>query len=159
MLNSAVVSAWLWVHVGILLIAVAYAVCGSALLPRAAERGRERLAQRPLRTLLVGLGLSVPWMLVAILLIASGKGSIVGLVGAGLAIAWVLVALLGLASVALHVGSRGEVGPARWTTTVRGAAIVSLTWMLPIVGWFVALPLSLACGLGCLVGRAPSSAA
>jgi hypothetical protein len=30
---------------------------------------------------------------------------------------------------------------------------VALTWMLPILGWFVVLPLTLACGVGCLVGR------
>lgn len=152
MLNSAVVSAWLWIHVGILLTAIAYATCGSALLPGNAERGRQWLANRPIRTLVIGLSLSIPWMLVAILLMASGKGGAVGLAGVVLAVAWVLVALLGLGSVSLHVGARGEVGPARWTTTARGAAILSLTWMLPIVGWFVALPLTLACGLGCLVG-------
>lgn len=155
MLNSAVVNAWLWTHIGILLIVVAYATCGSALLPTAAERGRERLAHRPIRTLAVGIGISVPWMLIAILMMAGGQGSIIGLLGVVMTIAWMLTALLGLASVASHVGARGESGPLRWTTTARGAALLALTWMLPIVGWFVALPLSLACGLGCLVGRRP----
>ncbi|MFO0827158.1 MAG: hypothetical protein U0572_03325 [Phycisphaerales bacterium] len=150
MLNSAVVSAWLWVHVGVLLIVVAYATCGSALLGPVADRGRERLGRAPLRTLLVGLGLSVPWMVAAITLMSLPNG-ILKLVGASLTVAWVATSLLGMSSLAMHVGARGDAGAARWTTVARGGALISLTWMLPIVGWFVAMPLSLACGAGCLV--------
>lgn len=150
MLNSAVVSAWLYVHVGVLLVVIAYATCSQALLGGIAERGRERVARAPLATLLVGLAISVPAFVGAIVLMDRPNG-VVKLVGAAMAVSWVMVALLGLAPLATHVGSRGEAGPARWTTVARGAALIALTWMLPIVGWFVALPLSLAFGTGCLV--------
>ncbi len=150
MLNSAVVSAWLWVHVGILLIVVAYASCSNALLSSASERGRQRLAHAPLRTLLLGLVISVPIMLAAIVMMSLPNGA-VKLAGTAVTVAWVTVALLGLAPLAVHVGSGGEQGPVRWTTVIRGAALIALTWMLPVVGWFVALPLSLACGAGCLL--------
>ena len=137
MLNSAVVSAWLWVHVGVLLVVMGYAICGHAMFPRIVETGQRRLAHRPLRTLFIGLAISLPW---------------VGVVGALLGLAWIALALVGTASIALRVGTRGEAAPTRWTTVARGAGFVALTWMLPILGWFVVLPLTLACGVGCLVG-------
>ncbi|MDZ4829719.1 MAG: hypothetical protein SGJ09_05910 [Phycisphaerae bacterium] len=150
MLNSAVVSAWLWIHVGVLLVVVAYAACGSAFLPTASERGREILARSPIRTLLIGLAMTVPIMLVAIVLMNLPNGA-VKLVGTVMAVSWLMIGLVGLAPLALHVGARGDAGPIRSTTVMRGGALIALTWMLPVVGWFVALPLTLACGAGCLL--------
>jgi hypothetical protein len=152
MLNSAVVSAWLWVHVGVLLVVMGYAICGHAMFPRFVETGRRRLDERPLRTLFVGLAISLPWVGVAIALANAPNGAL-KFVGALLGLAWIALALVGTASIALRVGTRGETAPPRWTTVARGAGFVALTWMLPILGWFVVLPLTLACGVGCLVGR------
>lgn len=151
MITSAVVSAWLWVHVGVLCIVVAYAACGHAFFPTIVERGRERLASRPVRTALIGALVSVPWLLVAILLSNAPLGGL-KLAGAILGLAWIAVGLAGLGSIALHVGERGAVGGAAWTTVARGAGFLALTWMLPILGWFVMLPLSLVCGVGCVLG-------
>jgi hypothetical protein len=167
MLNSAVVSAWLWVHVGILLVVVAYATLGNALFPVLAERARGQLARSLPATLGAGIGLSLLVMIPAIVMINIPNG-VVKFGGAVLAVGFIAIALLGLAPLAMHVGSRGDTSPnantVRWTTVARGAAIIALTWMLPFVGWFVALPLSLACGAGCLMlsawrSRAPALAA
>lgn len=154
MLNSAVVSAWLWIHVGILLIAIAYATVGRALLPMRTERARAALAARPLRVFGIGLGVTVPWAGIAIALMVAGQGGPVGLLGVVIGLAWLLAALAGLATLATHVGSAGTSGDAPWWATTRGAACVALTWMLPVVGWFILLPATLALSLGCLlVGR------
>jgi hypothetical protein len=110
------------------------------------------LDDRPLRTLFVGLAISLPWVGVAIALANAPNGAL-KFVGALLGLAWIALALVGTASIALRVGTRGETAPPRWTTVARGAGFVALTWMLPILGWFVVLPLTLACGVGCLVGR------
>jgi hypothetical protein len=158
MITSAVVSAWLWVHVGILLVTVAYATCGSAILPGVAERGRAQLAVRPTRVVLIGLGVSVPWVLASIILLNLPNGA-VKLIGAAALVGWAVLSLAGLASVSLLVGDRNAAGGPRWAHVARGAACVSLTWMLPVVGWFVMLPLSLAAGLGCLIAGRPSAAA
>ncbi|MDZ4754915.1 MAG: hypothetical protein SGJ11_10525 [Phycisphaerae bacterium] len=159
MITSAVVSAWVWVHVGVLLVVIAYAACGNAMLPNVTERGRDQLALRPVRTMLLGLMVSAPWVFAAIVLMNLPNGGL-KLLGIVLGLAWVLIALAGLSAVALHVGDRGSGGGgaggtgggARWTHVTRGAGFVALTWMLPVLGWFVALPLTLACGVGCLLG-------
>jgi hypothetical protein len=156
MLNSAVVSAWLWVHIGVLLVIVGYATCGHAMLPRAVESGRRRLERAPVRTALKGLAISVPWVGVAIVLMNLPNGAL-KFAGVLLGLSWLAIALVGTSAVALQVGGRGESGPARWTHVARGGAFVALTWMLPVLGWFVVMPLTLACGLGSLIGRAPTT--
>jgi hypothetical protein len=155
MLNSAVVSAWIWVHIGILLVVVAYATCGHALFPTLVERGRERLSRSLPATLAIGLAIGVPIVGVALFMLTKGPTGPVKVAGAAIGLGFLATALLGLAPLALHIGARGDANPnarqARWTTVARGAAIIALTWMLPVVGWLVALPLSLACGAGCIV--------
>ena len=151
MLNSAVVSAWLWVHFGVLLALVGYAACGHALFPRLVEDGRVRLELRPVRTLLVGLAISLPWVGLGIALANAPNGAL-KFAGVLLGLAWLSLALVGVSSIALRIGARGEAAHARWTDVARGAGFVGFTWMLPILGWFVVLPLTLACGVGCLVG-------
>jgi hypothetical protein len=156
MLNSAVVSAWLWVHIGVLLVIVGYATCGHAMLPRAVESGRRRLERGPIRTALKGLAISIPWVGVAVVLMNLPNGAL-KFAGVLLGLSWLALALVGTSAVALQVGSRGESGPTRWTHVARGAGFVALTWMLPVLGWFVVMPLTLACGIGSLIGRAPAS--
>lgn len=151
MLNSAVVSAWLWVHVGVLLALVGYATCGHALFPRLVEGGRDRLETRPIRTLMIGLAVSIPWVAIALALANTPNGAL-KFASALLGLAWLLLALVGVSSIALRVGARGEAGPVRWTQVARGAGFVGFTWMLPVLGWFVVLPLTLACGVGCAIG-------
>jgi hypothetical protein len=63
---------------------------------------------------------------------------------------WILAGLVGGAGIAQHVG-RGRDGTAEWLQTVRGGLFISLTWILPLVGWLGILPLTLATGVGCLV--------
>ncbi|MBL9150084.1 MAG: hypothetical protein JNM94_15460 [Phycisphaerae bacterium] len=158
MLNSAVVNAWLYAHIGVLLVVVAYATCSYAMFSRAVERGRACVADSPIRTLMIGLLVSVP-LVVAALVLSSAANGVIKLVGVSLLLGWLTTALLGLAPLALHVGARGEAGNIRWTTVARGASFVTLTWMLPVAGWFVAMPLSLAFGVGCAVRAAGRRAA
>lgn len=158
MITSAVVSAWLWVHIGILLVVIGYSACGWAILPSAAERGRQRLASRPILTAIVGLAISAPWVTGSIVLMTLPNG-VLKFAGVLLGLSWLFVALVGMSAIALHVGKRDASGSARWHEVARGAGLVTLTWMLPLLGWFVALPLTLACGVGCLVGAATTRAA
>lgn len=152
MLNSAVVSAWLWVHVGVLLVMVGYATCARAMFPCAVERGRQRIEQRPLRTFLLGIAVSVPWLALGIGL-GSAPSGVLKFAGVLLGLAWLALALVGTASIAHLIGSRGEPVSVRWTHPARGAALLTLTWMLPLLGWFIVMPLTLACGAGCMLGR------
>ncbi len=145
MLTTANVWVAVFVHVGVILAAMAYFSVGAAMLPNITQRGAQRLAARPVRTVLIGLALSVPWVVASIVLLQLG-GPLASL-GALIGLTWILLGLLGGAAVAQHVGQRGD----GWQRVARGGGFIALTWVLPLIGWFFMLPLTLATGVACLV--------
>ena len=151
MTTHATVLAYLFIHIGLILAVTAYFTVGALLTPRLTRRARERLAARPWVPLLVGVVLSVPWAGGGIMMLAVPHAT-VKFAGAALLGSWVLIGLIGGAALAQHVGGTPiDDARATWSTTARGGLVLSLTWALPVVGWLVALPLTLATGIGCLV--------
>ena len=150
MTTSAVVYTFLFVHVGVILVVTAYYTLGAAIAPRITERGRVRFGNRPWLPVLIGLGLSVPWVAAALVLLNLPAGGL-KFAGAALGCLWVLLALIGGSGIAQHVGHGSNSGPVTWMQTARGGLLLSLTWILPLVGWLGMLPLTLAAGIGCLV--------
>jgi hypothetical protein len=149
----ATVWTYLLIHVGVILVVTAYYSLGAALAPGLAERARDRFARRPWLPVLIGVGLSVPWVVISLVLLNLGAAP-AKFAGALLGCMWILCGLLGGSGMALHVG-RGD--GAAWTSSVRGGVFITLTWVLPLVGWLGMLPLTLAAGTGCLVlGMLPS---
>jgi len=146
MITTAHVYAILFIHLGVILVATAYYSMGAALLPALTGRAAERFAASPGRVLLVGLAFSLPWMIVALVLLS--RGGPIGLLGGIMAAAWLLTGLLGGAGIAEHVGRRGE-SQTTWRSTARGGLLIALTWALPIIGWLVVLPATIAAGVGC----------
>ena len=150
MTTSAVVYTFLFVHIGVVLVVTAYFTIGAALAPRLTERSRIRFARRPWLPAIIGLVLSVPWVIAAVAMLNVDAGA-VKFAGAVLGGLWVLLGLIGGAGIAQHVGRGADDEPVSWVQTVRGGLLISLTWILPLVGWMVMLPLTLAAGVGCLV--------
>jgi hypothetical protein len=156
MITEANVWIVLLIHVGVILVAAAYYTVGAAMMPRVTARSRERFARRPWLAMLVGVGVSLPWVGVALMLLSLQRPA-AGLAGGVLAGLWILAGLTGGAGLAQHVGSAG--GSAAWTTTARGGLLLALTWILPLIGWLFMLPLTIATGVGCfLMGLAPQRA-
>jgi hypothetical protein len=151
MTPTATVTTILFVHVGIILVVSAYYALSAALAPRITERGRIRFANRPWLPALIGLFISVPWVVASLVLMQTPAAPL-KFVGALLGCLWILGGLIGGASIAQHVG-RASVpsGSASWVHSVRGGLFITLTWVLPLVGWLGMLPLTLATGLGCLL--------
>ena len=150
MTTSAFVTALLLIHVGVILVVTAYYTVGAVLAPGLTERARIRFAGRPWLAVLIGLAISVPWVVAAIALL-NAPFAAVKFVGAALGCLWVFLGLMGGAGIAQHVG-RAEAGSGpTWTQTVRGGLLISLTWALPLVGWLGMLPLTMAAGIGCFV--------
>lgn len=145
MLTTAHVWTTVFIHLGVILAAVAYFVVGAAMLPNITQRGAVRLAQRPKATILLGAVISVPWVVVSIVLLQAG-GAIAS-IGALLGLTWILLGLMGGAAVARHIGQAGD----DWRRIARGGTLVALTWALPLIGWLFMLPLTLSTGVGCLV--------
>lgn len=148
MITTAHVYTALFLHLGVILVVTAYYTVGAAMLPGLARSSAERIARQPLRTAMIGLAISVPWMVAAIALMAVGGP--IGLIGVIMALTWVLVGLVGGAGIAEHVGRFGG-DVTGWRCVARGGLFVALTWVLPLIGWFVVLPVTLAAGVGCVV--------
>lgn len=154
MTPSATVWTIFFLHIGIVLVATSYFAFSAALAPRITHRARVRFAMRPWLPILIGLGISLPWVVVALVLL---QQPIAGLkfVGAVALSLWVLLGLVGGAGVAQHIGRpphNGDVyAPAALTDSIRGGLFITLTWVLPLIGWFAMLPLTLATGVGCLL--------
>ncbi|MFO0873937.1 MAG: hypothetical protein U0575_08205 [Phycisphaerales bacterium] len=156
MITTAHVYTTLFIHLGVILVVTAYYTVGAAMLPSLTRGSAERMAQRPLRVALVGLAISAPWMAAAIALMALGGP--LGLAGVIMALLWVLVGLVGGAGIAEHVGRFG--GDATgWRCVARGGFFVALTWVMPLIGWFVVLPATLAAGIGCVALNRSKAAA
>lgn len=149
MTTSAVVYALFFIHIGVILVVAAYYTLGASLAPRLTDRARTRFASRPWLPVLLGVLVSVPWVALAIVLLNASSGPL-RFLGASLAALWVLMGLLGGAGIAQHIG-RVEGEAVKWTHAFRGGLLMVLTWALPIVGWLIMLPLSLAAGIGCLL--------
>jgi uncharacterized protein (DUF1800 family) len=149
-MTSAVVYTYLFIHLGIILVVTAYYAVGAMLAPGMTARARIRFARRPWLPVLVGLACSVPWVLAAILLLNAASAPL-RFAGATIGCLWVLAGLLGGAGIAQHVGGPRDADDVTWVHSVRGGLFISLTWILPLVGWLGMLPLTLAAGVGCLL--------
>ena len=121
-----------------------------ALAPGWVDRSQEAAARRPVLSLVLGLAIGSLWFIGSVaLMTAGGPGGFVG--GLCFALFWAY-AMAGLAGFATHLGTRLP-SPADtdrpWKATLRGGIALELTWVLPLLGWVVILPLSLAMGVGC----------
>jgi hypothetical protein len=119
----------------------------TAALGERLTRASHVLAERPMRSTLVGLLLGGTGFLVVALLSKGGGGA--KLVAAIVAALWVSGAVTGLAVVAQKLGDRlSQPGDPLLRRVVRGAIVLELAASFPFFGWFVLFPLSIAAGLG-----------
>lgn len=133
----------------VLLTLLGSILLASACFGRFVERAAAAAGDRPLQSLAIGAPLLAATLLVAAALLRGAPPA--KLLGAVAALALSGACIVGLAGVALRVGSSTSAGSPVSSVhrrVLRGAAIVELAAMLPVFGWFVVLPLSLAIGLG-----------
>lgn len=135
-----------------LLSSFAALILSYALFRQRVERAAAAADARPKTALLLGLPLTAGTLLVLVGL-ANGGGPARGL-AVFLAMGALGAALVGLSGFALRIGAalpaRADL-EAPYRRVARGAAILLVSWTMPIFGWFVILPLSLALGLGAVV--------
>ena len=99
------------------------------------------------------IGIPVTAVAVVIVIVVGKLPASFGQIGGVLAFsALLLYALVGVAGLATHIGNRLP-SPADidkpWRTTLRGGIILSLTYLLPLLGWFLIIPVSVITGAGC----------
>ena len=151
-ITSAEVYAWFFVHLGVLLVAAAWMTVSALMFPKITGRCDEVIAGRPWLTFIIGFAL---FLLGAVLFVAMNTIPVAGakFIAVVIGLSVILFGLFGAGGFVRSLASRaasGQVSP-----TVRSlygiSLLVVLTWLLPLLGWFFALPLTLILGLGSLV--------
>ena len=138
--------------VGALAVFVAYWLAAAALFPRWIAGASAAYQGRAVRATLLGILVAAPLTTVAVALFRAGGGA--ALLGALVVSIPVLLALAGSAGFALRLGAglagAGDDGaPAR--PVLRGGVVLALTFLLPVVGWFLVFPWVLVSGVGAAV--------
>lgn len=142
----------LFIILGILITTVAYWLLFEALFRRVVERASVVYEANPYKVVLVGAIVGVPLFLASLGLLQSAAG--LKLFGAVLMSALLLVGLIGSAGLARLIGSRlasSTDSAYPWRRVLRGGIVLSITFVLPVVGWFFVLPLTLASGVGAVI--------
>lgn len=143
----------LFLILGLLMCSVSYWLMFSALFAPAVSRAQQALAARPVRVFLIGALSGVPLVLIGIALTANGAGPI-KMVGVAFLMLLTTAALFGSTALARMVGQglgNPQAPKPNGTLILRGGAVVSIACVLPLVGWFLLLPVVLLSGFGAAV--------
>ena len=145
---------WFLIIIGILLVLNAHWLAAFALFPKVVTASREKYAQRPIAATFLGLAILLPVIIVGSILINVLKHPLVAVIVIGLWMIPAVLAFLGSAGLAARIGAglrspHDDTQP--WRSVMRGSTVLSLTFLTPILGWFVLLPWTLVSGLGVAV--------
>ena len=145
---------WLFLILGILTVMVGYWLLSEALFPGLVGRSRMQYQERPGRTVGIGFAVTIPLVVGALVLLnlPNGAAKFGGFV---VLLSLVLTGLVGSAGLARHVGHElaSPVDATQpWRRVLRGGTILSITFVLPLIGWLFVLPVTLVSGVGATVG-------
>jgi hypothetical protein len=120
------------------------------LWPRLVEDATARCHQGLLKLFLTGLPLTVLMVLGAVVL-SKIPGPLGKILAATAVCLYLVFAHIGVAGLATCIGQRlaSSADSAQpWRATLRGGIILELPYLLPILGWFGLLPISIIIGCG-----------
>jgi hypothetical protein len=135
------------------------------LLPEQIYRAEQRVAQAPWRCLGAGIGVGFPIAILASLLLALPLG-VFKFLGASLTVFTLGFASLGAAGIVARMAKRLRSDAAVEVRSARdfilAAVALELAAVFPIIGWFLAIPVTLLVALGAstygVFGRRPAPA-
>jgi hypothetical protein len=147
--TSATVWMIVWILIGFVLTIGSSLLTARTLFPAFADRCAAR-CRTPVRSFFLGL------LAAAVAVAAMAFAGKIGKAGPPLAFviggAAALLAIAGASGQVLRMAARtahdGE-SPDSWAASRRAASILSVSYVLPVAGWLIILPLSLLTGLGC----------
>lgn len=143
----------LFLILGMLMCTVSYWLVFSALFPRLVARTQDAVVSHPYRVFVTGALSGVPLTLLGMAMAANGAGPL-KLLGVVCLMTLTLMALLGSTGLVRQVGIglSGENGARHnGAVVLKGGAAVSIACVLPLVGWFMAIPIILLTGFGAVV--------
>jgi hypothetical protein len=120
------------------------------LWPEAVAAAADRCSKRLWSSFLAGLPITVA-MVVLTKTLFNVLGPVGKIAGVGVVCLYMLQAHTGVSGLATSIGRRlasplDEQRP--WRSTLRGGLVLELTYLLPVLGWFVILPASIIIGSG-----------
>lgn len=134
-----------WFVIGCVVFHTAILVWAALMLPNPVERARQRVERRPYPSFFLGLLFFGASLLVGVTMLSAGRHGLVQLLG------WIVMgpmlasAVVGAAGFAKLVSSRIRPqmkSEAPLPALVAGSLCVALPGWLPVIGWFVFLPLT-----------------
>jgi hypothetical protein len=143
---------WVLGIAALLAVFVCYWLVVVALFPAAVTKAQEQY-NRPFRLIMAGVLTILPVIGLAILCFKF-KNPVFQLTGSvlwGLIVALGLVGSTGLAQ-RVGQGLKSPLDEAQpWRRVYRGGSVLALVFLLPFVGWFVILPITLITGVGAVI--------
>ena len=144
---------WFLLVVGIYIVFNSYWLASQGLFPDFVDRCRQRIQASPFQHFLLGLALAVPVVGGGVALLNAPSPAL-KFPGAALLILLALSGLVGSTGLAAQIGA-GLASPAdqsqAWRRVLRGGIVLGLTFILPVAGWFLILPVSLIMGCGAAI--------
>lgn len=143
---------WFLLIAGTYIVINAYWLTTQGLFPGFVDRCRDRIRCTPLKCLMAGLAGALPVAIVGIAMLRAALPAL-KFAGATVLLLLVLVGLMGSAGLAAQVGmGLGTFTDDRtsWRRVWRGGLVLGLTFILPLIGWLIILPLTLVIGVGAM---------
>lgn len=151
-LTTANVLLWVFLTLAFYLVFLSHWLVAASLFPAYVEHCETRYS-RPVVTTLVGLLFTVVPITVG-LVIANVAPPALKWIGLLITTVPILAGLMGTSGLALRIG-RGMPAPVDdlqpWRRVLRGGTALALTFLLPLLGQLIVIPLVLASGVGASV--------
>jgi hypothetical protein len=146
---------WFLLIMGTYVVFISYWLASQALFPDLTSRCRQRIAGAPFRHALLGFACAIPAAIAGVYLL-NRPSAVLKFAGAALLLLLVLAGLVGSSGLAAQIGLGLVANPTDetqpWRRVLRGGMVLGLTFVFPLIGWFLILPLSLIMGAGALFG-------
>ncbi len=129
---------------------VCYCLLFEGTFPAAVDRCRQTYQSRPIRCMVLGIFMGIPGIVFALVVVNSGN-PLGQFVGFATLFTLMSLAILGAAGLASLIGQRlnsPEDVHQPWKRVYRGGVVLAITFVFPLVGWFLVLPATLLSGFG-----------
>lgn len=144
---------WFFVIVGLLISFNGIWLMSQAMWTITVQRAVEIHRHSMWKSFFLGLPI-IAVGVIAFLSMSDSKNGMAGLIGILLISALFIFSSVGVAGIAALFGERlaGEARPEPlWKLTLRGGCVLALSYLFPVAGWIVILPISLIVGCGATV--------
>ena len=150
-MNLADVFTVTFIILGFFVVFIGYWLTAAGLFPGLVERCADRIGRTPIKAGLLGAVTMVPLVGIGLAISSKAPNAAGKVAGLAIALLTLFAALIGSAGIALRIGQglksvRDEHEP--WRRVLRGGIALGLSFILPVLGTFIVMPLTFIVGFG-----------